>query len=379
MQILTIFIVWLAAPIIILLSATAGGKKNIQTQSITTLFALLWASFFAAVRFQTGDDWHAYELYYDTINTNMGLIESYFSDLLMLQFEPGYYFISYLTKSFGASYTAVNYISVLALLFAIIYFVRKAAIPPYFVVFIFLGLPFLSLFYNQVRQSFAIALVLLAILSRRNTSFMALSCFALVFHFSTAIFIALAFLARHHELFSRKIFRLAIIFIPISFTLVTLGAIEPYSILRFILPETLSFKVEIYEGEETPLGAFRIITISYLIFVAIFLSVKFNKYHSPSTLERRVITTALLTTLLAPYSLIAFPNSYAFYGRALVFNLIILSISGAILHKHTVHNNQRRSDLTPIYGLGALSFIYYFLTLYLYSDVYLLYRSVFFQ
>ena len=378
MNIFTTFSVWVLPPLMVLFSATAGGKKNSSIREIIALMALLLASFFAAARFQIGDDWRGYELYYESINIDTGLIESYIGNTLMLQFEPGYYFVSYLTKSLGATYSAVNAISVASLFFTIIFLIKKMSIPPYFIILIFLGLPLVQLFYNQVRQSFAIAFVLLAVLSRKDRSFIVFSFLALSFQFSTVIFIILAFMARHYESISLKFFRFALIFIPISAAIFAAGVVDSYSLIKLALPDSLAFKVDLYNEEVTSLGTFRLGTVAYVIFLATYLSKKLRKNYFVTTLESRIITTSLLSTLLIPYSLLAFPNSYAFYGRALVFALILLSISGAILHKYTIQNSQNIKDLLPIHGAAALSLIYYFLTLYLYSEVFFPYNSIFF-
>jgi len=352
-------------------------RRNRSLQGVISLMSLFWASLFAAARYQTGDDWHGYEIYYEAINTSLGLLDAYLGDPLMLQFEPGYYFISYGIKLTNAPYVVVNFISVFALFFSVIYFLKKSSLPPYFVVLIFLGLPLISLFYNQVRQAIAIAFILLAIQTKNNKSFVLFCCFAFIFQFSTIIFGLLVFLARFYESFSLKFFRSVLFLMPVTAFIISLGLVEPYELLKLLLPESLEFKIDIYKEEETSLGMLRLVSVGYLIFFANYIYIKLKNLVLLTCLERRVVVCTLLGALLVPYSLILFPNSYAFYGRAVVFVLIVSSFSGAILHKRVLKQRRSMISLGPIYGLGVLSVFYYFVTLFTYSNIYLPYRSIF--
>jgi hypothetical protein len=222
----------------------------------------------------------------------------------------------------------------------------------------------------------AIAFVLLAIQSKSNKSFLVFCCSALLFQFSSVVFLIIAFAVRYFESFSLKIFRVALVSIPLAALFFASGVVDPYEIVRLLLPESLKFKIDIYEEEETSMGTLRLVTTAYLLFIAYHLFKKAKINNTITTLKTQMIVNALLCTLLIPYSIIIFQNSYAFFGRALVFSLILLSISGAILHKEALKEGQSKIGLLPIYGLGALSFSYYFISLYLYSDVYLPYKSV---
>jgi EpsG family len=366
-------------PLIAVLIATHTGTQKKQTiQNIICALAFLWASFFAAIRFQVGDDWQGYELYYAAIDTSMGIVESYISDPHMLQFEPGYFIVSYLAKQLGAPYSVINMISVSITALALLIFAKRISAPLYLPTVIFLGIPLISLYYNQVRQCFAIGFLLLAISSKRTRFFTVFAIAALLFQFSSAIIVLLNLLTRKSESLSVATFRFALALLPIAILVLAIGLFNPYALLKFVLPQALAFKIDIYEQEETALGLLRIASAAFITFTSIHLYKLLRCQLDLSKIERQIVTTSLLTALLVPYALITFPNSYSFFGRALVFALIFLSFSGAIMQKHKLISAQNTIKLKPVYGLALLSVVYYGFSLVNYSEVLLPYRSIWF-
>lgn len=377
MEILILFGVWLVPPVILLIVAPFAGRKTVSSQNAIVSIIFVWISLFAALRYQTGDDWYGYETYFNAIDVRTNIIEGYLGTPLLLQFEPGYYVVSYIFKSLGFSYLSVNAFSVFVLAFALLRFNYKEKLPLYIVLLIFAGLPQLTLYYNQVRQALAIGLVLLAIQSNTKKSFVIYGVLALSFQISVVIFLILGLLARFKSDYVKKIFKAGLIGIPFSLAFVMITNLSAYDLLRAFLPENFQFKIDVYQEEGTNFGIFRLVTILYIIFSSIIIFKHYKKRHALTTKHLYIMRMTLLCSLLVPYSVILFPNSYAFFNRGLVFALIILSLSGSILHKYALNNVDQEINLASFYGLGLISVAYYFIALYVYEPVYIPYKSFF--
>lgn len=373
MEVINSIAVWCLPIFLIFISTAVNSDKNSYIQDFIVVLALFLASIFAAIRFETGDDWSGYEYYYNSIDVESGLVDGYFKNVLMVQFEPGYYFIAYGLRLIDASYSAVNAISVTSLFIALMFSVRRLSVKPYFVVLIFLGLPLISLFYNQVRQSFAIAFVLFALQARSKKFFFILLTISLLFQFSVVVFVVVAVMSRFYKKLAYVIFNYGMFFMPFLALIIWLKILNPYEFLKIFIPDNLIFKIELYQEEETSVGVLRFFGVGYLMMVAYLIFNKFKNINKFQDLDSDFVIVALLSALLIPYSLLFFPNSYAFFGRILVFALIMLSFSGSILYKNI---GSRQGCLLPLYGLGLLSNLYCAVTLYIYSGVYFPYKSI---
>lgn len=371
--------VWVIPPILILFAVVAGKKENVGSQSLVALITFFWISLLAALRYQTGGDWDGYENYFEAIDVHSGIFEGYVGNPLMLQFEPGYYVVGFVFKYFGLPYFAVDIFSVFVFVFAVLRLTHKESLPPYIIVLIFIGLPQLTLYYNQVRQTLAIGFVLMAIQSKTKKSFFAFGILALSFQVSSIVFLVLSVIAKFKAGFFQKIFRAGVVGIPIAVAFVAVANLNAYDLLKTFLPENLQFKIDIYQEEETGLGVFRFATILYIIFSAVFLFISYNKITIMKISQKYIIRISLLCSFLVPYSVVLFPNSYAFFNRGLVFTLILFSLSGSILHKYELNNSGQSFALIPFYGLGFISIAYYFVSLYIYGPVYIPYKSFVFQ
>jgi len=378
MEAFWVFIDWVAPPIIILVAAVAGKRETVAYQNAIVSIVFIWISLLAALRYQTGGDWDGYESYFDAVDIYANIYEGYLGSSHMLQYEPGYYVISYIVKSLGLSYLAVNVLSIFVFAFALYRFVCKEYLPLYFVSLIFIGLPHITLYYNQVRQALALGFVLMAVQSSTKKSFFALGILALSFQVTSVVFLICGVIAWFKAGFFEKLIRVGLVCIPIAIFLVRVTNIAAYDLLRIFLPENFQFKIDLYQEEDTGFGAFRFLTILYIVYCTVFLFAKYQLMRDIKVSQEYIIKLTLLCSLLVPYSVILFPNAYPFFNRSLVFSMILFSMSGSVLHKYSLGNRGPKLILIPFYGLGLLSMVYYFVTLYTYESVYIPYKSFIF-
>lgn len=373
------FFVWVFPLILIVLifiGRCVGYIKSDKEENIYALMVLAYVSVFAALRYETGDDWEGYRLYFDSITLSNGIIDEYLSSPLLLQFEPGYYVLSYVVKIFGGTYSFVNFISVFAFFCALICSISRFELRALFVVSIFVGMPLISLYYNQVRQCLALSFFLLALSSKGNIKATLFGLLTLFFQYSTIPFVASLLFVKLWPTKSYNLFKILVIAAPVFLFLTWANYFGGYDLLRILTPESLAFKVSIYQEEETDFGIFRIVAIFVLTMIAIFIFKKFRKIAFGPGYLSLPIELSLIGCLQVLYASILFPNSYAFFGRALVFSLIVLAFAFAILINHYGVTTKYGTVDFWFAGLCLLSTMYYFATLIFYTDVYIPYRFV---
>lgn len=378
MNILVSIAVWMMVPLIMLKLPILGFGLNTRLQKIITLLSLCWASFWASIRFETGGDWGGYLSYYNEIDISQSIADSYFGNALMLQFEPGYFVLSYLAKYIGLSFSTVNSLMIIILVFTFFYIIKKLSIPGYFVIFTFIGLPLLTLFYNQERMCVAVAFVLLAVVSRDRISFLLFSILAVIFHLSVFIFLLVNIIVKINANFGVKIFKMGIIFLPIFFMVYAFGFIDFFDLIFTFMPEVYGEKIMTYKENKVELGVMRYLTTAYIMFVAIYMVGLLKKINLNDNFQSQFVISSILISLLLPYSFV-FSAAHVFYARTLMMSLIFLSISGAIFHNSLLYLGASLKYLIPVYGLGVLSLIYYFFILFIYSDGYVPYKSILFN
>lgn len=370
-------LIWVAPPFLIIIASITGLSARASGSDWVAIAIFAWISVAAAVRFQLGDDWRGYEIYYDAIDINIDIVEGYFSSQLMTQFEPGYYVLAYITKSAGLPYQAIDALSVLMFFLVVVRIKQKESIPIIMILFIFSGAPYISLYYNQVRQLIAISFLFLALQSKINRNIIILFITAMFFHFSSVIFVIIILLSKINEKYFQIVFRIFIGLLPLSFALFYFGGVTGYDLIGQVAPDNLQFKVEIYQNEETAVGLLRIIMILFVIVMALFINQKMLKIKDTTITQNIIIKASILAALFVPHSVMFFPNSYAFFGRILVFSFLLFAFTGAIFHKQLIKGSISQNSIIPFYALGFLSTAYYVIALSTYPDDFLPYRTIF--
>jgi hypothetical protein len=329
----------------------------------------------AGLRFQTGDDWAGYESYFDSIAINENIINSYLDYSHAMQFEPGYFILAYLTKNNGFSYISINLISCILLTFSLIKVIKKfnGNISNFLIIFI--GLPYIILMFNQVRQALALSFIFLGIAYYKRSYLKEIIFYliALLFHYVSILFIAIICLVRVNEIMWKKISYVAILMAPIIYLAKYLGVFNPYTILYAITPSSLHFKIEMYGEEATEIGIAR---YGVIAFFGVLSFIFINKLYSMESEIKLLIKIAITGSIFILYSVMFFPNSYSFFGRILIFSMICYSIILSDF-KFFVGNINILKKCRLI--LALISLTYYFLTIINYSDVYLPYRSIFYN
>ena len=153
---------------------------------------------FAGLRFQTGYDWPAYELYFKTI---VGMKEAICDGIPRLPFlaEPLYRLLNILVKSFTTNLTALFFIIAFINMSLMHYVLGKISRSIPFVWLLYFGIGFLIAQMTTIRQGLASTLVIIGLylLSHKQTvKAVVLLIASLGFHVSAIIFAPIYFLQR---------------------------------------------------------------------------------------------------------------------------------------------------------------------------------------
>jgi hypothetical protein len=78
---------------------------ELKLSNTSYALALLLLALFAGLRFEIGQDWDAYETFFDRLDLGENVIELYGGSYQ--QFEIGYYALNYAVKAMGGTYHLV--------------------------------------------------------------------------------------------------------------------------------------------------------------------------------------------------------------------------------------------------------------------------------
>lgn len=335
-----------------------------------SLFLILGV--FAGIRFETGQDWIPYRDYFNDLDLSLGPFDSYFSNILNLKFEIGYFFLNYYIKLLGFSYSGVFLLSSIFCAYCVYKFTSQFVLNKFYIFAIYVSYSFIILHFAQVRQSLAIGIFLLACtnyLKEQNKSkAILISLLGLLFQFSSAIYIVLLLLTFY---FPEKLkYRILILtLLPILFILSQ--SIGFFFILKLFAPAALESKLEIYEEEQTVQGQGQIIYGVYLLFCVIYIyyNLKFLVNEQEVFICKYAIASLLITVLAS----FIFPGNYVMYSRLYVLASIFQAYAVTLVlktRKHAWHT------IFFVVSISIATFSYIRI-LNFYSSEYLPYRTIF--
>lgn len=363
-----IFYIILAIFPLALLLIESVLKRTFSIYIYFVLFILL--GLIGGLRNETGVDWEAYELYFENINIKKPAVEEYFSNLINLKFEFGYYLLNYYLKLIGLNYHSVFLISSLFSTFTIFCFARKIKSKFVFVIFGFLGYSFLILNFAQVRQAFSVGFFLLVCIyylrDKSKIYVVFFSLMAILFQFSSLIYLVLAWSTLYIKTKSRLILLFLILLIFITFK------INAYTLLKLITPYNLASKIETYEQlAETSEGGMGQPVLGFILLFTILFLLTFLREAKSST-ELIILKYSLYSLSLTVLLIFVFPTNYVMFSRVYLVASLFQSFHLSIAYS-------RRSNFSfKLYAFFTiiLNLTFYFRILTINSEFYTPYKSV---
>jgi hypothetical protein len=313
---------------------TLAGLTNLRprlSSRLAYLASLLLLAVFAGIRSQTGQDWEAYENFFDNINIAANPFGEYFSSGTQ-PFEIGFYLLNFVGKLVWDDYHVVFITSSLFISFAIYAITPKNRLNYYYILAIYLSYSYLILNFAQVRQAIALSFTLIAfsVYSKSKNIVLALSIsfFGALFQYSALMYATILPFAFHLDLKNKKVL------IGIIISLILLCFALPYFNV-FDLLSKIAFtnaslaKVEIYSDTQLDSNQGQALIYSlYLLVLAIYLHSRLNLTPKP---VRPFINYALISIAFSIVFTIAFPGFYVLYSRIYVAASIFHALAIALV------------------------------------------------
>lgn len=366
-----LFVAIALGPIFISLIARIAGYRLKQTYLLVTMLVL---TSFSALRFESGQDWGAYENFFKQIDLQRGIFDYLnYRSYSVSQFEVGFYLLNYAIRIINGNYYHV--LAVCSIVSGISVYIFFKQIKEYtdFAIVSYIGYSYLLLGFAQSRQSLGLAFFLfgLTFYLRRNKSilyFFAISLIGVAFQYSVAIYLLIgltAYLITRFVWVGRIaiiIFLLLAIFIKNSNT----NIFQFFMIIAF--NETIIDKVNIYETDLSQGGILNLLYSVILLFNA-FLIYRKSIYEVEFRIQFlfNLAATALYLSFLIVFVL---PGFYALYSRVYALASILMPVVFYFI-------GRRKNDLT-LHFFTAINYaaliISYFKIFYLFYDEYIPYN-----
>jgi hypothetical protein len=337
--------------------------KLVRAGRGTYALALLSIGLFAGLRFETGQDWPAYEEFFNNLDT---------FDPFDSRFEIGYYLLNYGVKYLGGSYSVVLLIASLFCAYAVYRLTSRMRINRFYVLTAYMGYSFLILHFAQVRQSLAVGFFLLGfdhyLKHHRKLPALLITLIGSLFQISALIYIVIlgavfVWQGRNSWLRATALVGAAVLYVAsqlvdIDFT-VSLGSLV-----------SAQEKIAIYRELQVDQGIFQVLYSGYL-FVFILYLLRYSDRVAPEhVIIVRYAVASLFVTILFTYM---FSGSYVFYSRAYAIACLFQGFAAAVVfasRKGWLHN------LTFAISLLAAC-ISYWRMLTFYADQYTPYHVIF--
>jgi transmembrane protein EpsG len=335
---------------------------------------ILVIGLFGGLRYETGQDWEAYTGYFENIDISYGMIESYFSNLLNLNFEIGYFFLNYIVKYVGLDFWVLFLFSSLFCSYSLYTFTNKLAGNKFYILIIYISYSFLLLQFAQVRQAIALSFFLLGCSNYLKTGnkkkALIIGVIGLIFQFSGLIYILLLLIVFYYPK-GKKSAIILFLFLPLLFLIINyFGA---FSVLKLFAPVSLENKLDIYEEEQVSQGIGQLFYGVYIMFCVIYIYYNMRKLYFLTTQELFVCKYALFSLSLTVVSIFLFAGNYVMYSRLYLIASIFqgFAISIILNYNRTIYHKL-------FFNLSILiAFVYYYRIISIQSDQYLPYRSWF--
>jgi EpsG family len=313
------------------LIAFAQEARVLHVRQIASLVALVTIGALAGLRFECGQDWPAYEMFFDNLDAKVGPWESVTSHNSLPAFEVGFHVLNWIVKWLGGSYSVVMLLASMFCVFGLYMLLAELPINRFYVLTTYASYSYLILQFAQVRQSIAVGLMLLACLhyARYQLKLPALAIVlsGALFQLS-AIMYMLTFLASIY--WPSRPRTAAVLAMGIASALFAVrNSFDFYAVLSAAAVfEFAQSKVDIYQEFQDDSSGGTMIVAGYLVLQVIYLI-----RYAPAIDERfRFIAKfGIASTLLTLIMIAIFPNSYVMFSRAYVISSILMSAGMALV------------------------------------------------
>ena len=359
-------------PICVSIVARITGYK---LKKLYLFFSFLFLSIFSALRFQTGQDWYAYEEFFNQLDTHRGLIE-YFQNgsYSQLNFEFGFYLVNYFIKSLDGSYFHVLAFCSVVSGASIYLLYREMNDHIDFAVVSYIGYAYLLLGFAQARQGLGLAFFIFALVlylrkNRPIVHFFGIALFGVAVQYSVAIYLIVAMIAYTITRFRM----LGTICIAILFSVALLLKNFNTNLFQifmlFAFNDTIADKVNIYEAELSQGGILNFFYSLFLLVNALYI------YHSSGNETEFRVRFLLNLTAMALYLsfLIVFviPGLYPLYSRVYILASISLPVAFYFMCRR-----ETTLTLNILFVMNYIALtISYFRLFYLLYDEYIPYQT----
>ena len=338
--------------------------------------ALLAIGLFGGLRFETAQDWPAYETFFQGIDLSQNPIALYFDEgIVKPQFEIGFYLLNYIVKYFGGTYSVVFLIASLFCAYAVYCFTYRLAVNRFYILSIYVSYSFLILHFAQVRQSIAIGFFLLGcdyyLRHRGKLTALVICLVGVFFQYSVISYILLLLVVIKWSKVKRNkfIWAVCLAFLTAMTVYVINLYFDLYSILTLIAGPSAAQKINIYKETQAAHGIGLTVFGAYLLLLASY----FVKFFPHLTEEQAFIARfAIFSMLLTVMLIIIFPGSYVMYSRTYVLACIFQACAASLIFA------ARKGLLHRAVFVGSLvvALVYYVRILTVNKDAYIPYLSI---
>jgi hypothetical protein len=333
--------------------------------------ALLGLSLFAGLRFEVGQDWDAYEAFFEGLEVKANILEIYSKGYQ--QFDIGYYLLNYVVKALDGSYHLVFLVVALFLTYSIYMFTRHYLINRFYILAIYISNTFIILNFAQVRQAAAVGFFILGcdqyLRSHNKLRALLVATIGVTLQYSSLMYIVLLAVVLYWPQKVKKFWIVAIVVISVAGLYVLSLFMDFYTILTYLAgTASAQDKVEIYRDLQTSQGPWLQI---YGVFLLL-LTYYFVRYMPHVKAEQVfIVRFAIVSISMAIVFILIFPGSYVMYSRAYVVAGFFQAYAAAIIFS----SSKRKWQHTTIFTFTLLaSWIYYYRIIELYKDEYLPYK-----
>lgn len=367
-----IFIIVGLGPLSISLLSRIAGYKLKQTY-LFSVFVVL--TLFSALRFQSGQDWAAYEDFFNQINLNEGFSDYFqFGSYSASQFEVGFFLVNYLTKLVSGSYFHVLALCSVVSGLSVYLFYKPIKAHTDFAIVSYIGYAYLILGFAQARQSLGLACFLfgLTIYLRKEKSIFYILGFSLIgitFQYSVAIYIVVAALAYFVTRFisTGRLVIVALFAIAVIVKNLNINIFQFFMIFAF--NDTIAEKINIYEADVTDGGFLNLLYSILLLGNAVYI---YTHSLTQTDFRLRFVLNLTATALYISFLIVfVLPGLYPLYSRVYLLGSICLPVAF-----YYVAQKKRTGMFSVLIAINYLALtISYFKIIYLFSDSYLPYTT----
>lgn len=351
--------------------------RMLRTSRIFLAVFVLVTALISGLRFEVGQDWPAYDQFFQNVDIGAGPIESFVNHDFLPKFEYGYHQLNYIVKLAGGSYHVVLLIASLFCSYSIYRLITGVHANRYYILSMYFSYSYLILQFAQVRQSLAIGVLLLSCTyfarSQRKLLAIAIASTGVLFQYSALMYVAIFALALYWpERWGPRVVVLMLVLFGLPL-LVFRDHINFYSVLAGVaFADFAQDKIAVYEIFQEELGVGVLFIAAYLLVVSIYLS----KCIDAIKIEHRFIARfAISATLATVLFVVIFPNSYVMFSRAYVMASILQATAVSMVLE------KRSGNIHSLIIVGSLVFAitYCVRVLTFNSDEYLPYRTFLFS